>query len=275
MIDVAGVAFSVAVASAGLAALAPLGLPAHLTHPDAIDLALVLPRWDLSRWEGLRLGAVASAAAIAIPAGAWPLAIAVAFVPSLALHVRGARARERAAAGSVDVLHGTHAAMRGGMPLARALRLALDRVEPEVRRPFDEALRSFELNASFADAVRSVRERVRDRRVALALDALALVASEQLPAPKGAAVIASVADRLTFEGRLLDEIRARTSGVRAQIVILALLVPAIATYLAATMPGLGTTLASPLGRYLLIPIALVFEIVGVVASRSIVRGLAR
>ena len=56
--------------------------------------------------------------------------------------------------------------------------------------------------------------------------------------------------------------------------LLALLVPALALYLVATMPGLAATLASPVGRLVLLPAAAVFELAGIVASRAIVRDIA-
>ncbi len=185
---------------------------------------------------------------------------------------RGERAR--AAAGAGGVLHGTHAALRSGLPIALALRASLAAADPDVRAPFDRALRAFDLNASLADALRDAAAAARDRRLVLALEALALVASEELPATRAAAIVASVADRLSFEERLLAEIRARSSGVRAQIVLLALLVPALALYLVMTLPGLGATLATPLGAHVLVPAAVLFELAGIIASRAVVRGIA-
>jgi len=128
--------------------------------------------------------------------------------------------------------------------------------------PLDQALR---------DAAREIS----DRRITLALDALALIAAEQLPAARAAPVVASVGDRLAFDARLAEEIRARTSGVRAQIVLLALLVPALAVYLVLTLPGLGATLTSPLGIFVLVPCAILFEAAGILASRAIARDLDR
>lgn len=185
------------------------------------------------------------------------------------------RRREAAnlAAASVEVLGATHAAMRSGLPLAPALRLALERAPVVAADPFRRALRAFELNAPLDGALRDMARQATDPRVALALEALALVAAEQLPATRAAAVIGSVGDRLAFEARLAGEIRARTSGVRAQIVLLALLVPALALYLVVTLPGLGATLTSPLGLFVLIPGACLFEIAGILASRAVIRGI--
>jgi len=229
------------------------------------------------------LVAVAIGVAVAALAlAAYPSAVGSSFVPPVK-HVLSPRAllgrwhryrsRERASAGALGVLASTHAALRSGLPLAPALRLALADVDPRISEPFDRALRDFDLNATLDIALRAAAADAGDRRPALALEALALVAGEQLPASRAAAVIASVADRLSFEERLLAEVRARTSGLRAQIVLLALLVPALAVYLVATMPGLGATLATPLGMHVLLPAAFLFEIAGIVTSRAIVRAL--
>lgn len=268
-----GLALSTAVTSLALAALAPVGLPLRLTHPDAATLGLLLPRWSLARWEALRTAFVAAATLVAAPVGAWPVVVAAAATPSLLLRYLRARRRERASVSAIEILHSTHAAMRSGMPLAPALRMALERVDPAGRAPFESAVRAFALNAGLDGALADARAQATEQRVVVALDALALVAGEQLPASRGAALIGSVADRLSFEHRLLEEVRARSGGVRAQIVILALLVPALALYLAMTMPGLAATLATPLGRFVLVPSAAALELVGLLASRAIVREL--
>jgi Flp pilus assembly protein TadB len=187
---------------------------------------------------------------------------------------RRRRDRARAAAGATVVLQGTHAALRSGLPIALALRASLESVDRDVREPFDRALRAFDLNAPLGDVLRAAAAEARDRRLTLALEALALVASEQLPATRAAAIVASVADRLAFEERLLTEIRARSSGLRGQIVLLALLVPTLALYLVLTLPGLAATLATPLGAHVLVPMAILLELSGIIASRAIVRGVA-
>jgi Flp pilus assembly protein TadB len=201
----------------------------------------------------------------------WPAAL---HPVALLVRWRARRRRERAAAGSIGVLQSTCAALRSGLPLATALRVALDRTDPSARGPFERALLAFDLNAALDEALRAAAKETHDHRLGLALEALALAAGEQLPATRAAAVIASVADRLVFEERLLEEVRARTSGVRAQIVLLALLVPGLASYLVVTMPSLAVTLGTPLGTHVLLPAAFVFELAGILASRTIVRRIA-
>jgi Ca2+/H+ antiporter len=60
--------------------------------------------------------------------------------------------------------------------------------------------------------------------------------------------------------------------MRSQVVLLALVVPAIAAYLALTVPSLAATLGQPIGRFVLIPAAVVLEAVGVIASRRAIEG---
>jgi Flp pilus assembly protein TadB len=184
---------------------------------------------------------------------------------------RDRREARAARAHALTVLRSTHAALRSGMPLAGALRLALDAASPLGRSPFLRALRAFELGGPLGGRLAQTSTASTDRAVALALNALAMVSAEPLPASRAAALVGSVADRLSFEERLAQEVAARTSGLRAQVVLLALVVPALALYLLITLPGLAETLATPLGRFVLIPAALLFEIAGILASRAIVR----
>jgi len=169
-----------------------------------------------------------------------------------------------------EVLQGTLAGLRAGLPLSAALRAAT----AERTGAFGRAMRAFDLGMPLDTALRDAAARSRDRRVMLACDALALVAADQLAPTRSAAIIASVSDRLAFEDHLLEDVRARTAGARAQIALLAVLVPAIALYLAITLPGLAATLTTPLGTHVLLPAAALFEGAGLVASRRIVRGLA-
>ncbi|HET7701541.1 MAG TPA: hypothetical protein VFM06_11825 [Candidatus Limnocylindria bacterium] len=267
---------AIAVASLALLPLATGTALRGGRHPDASALALVAPAWSAARWEGLRAAGAAGAVAAFWGFGLWPLvliALIALVAPSVAIRWRAATLRSAAAARSLDILQGTHAALRSGVPLTGAVRLALDGIAPLAREPFERALRAFDLNLPLDEAFRAASREAGDRRVTLALDALAVVAREQLPAARAATIVAGVCDRLAFEQRLLDEVRSRTSGVRAQIVLLAFLVPALAAYLVATMPGLAATLASPLGLYVLAPVALLFEVAGLVASRQVIRSI--
>jgi Flp pilus assembly protein TadB len=135
------------------------------------------------------------------------------------------------------------------------------------------ALRAFDLGAPLDVALREAHAHAHDQRVVLGLDALALCVAEQLPASRCGTLIASVVDRLVFEQRIADDVRARTSGLRVQILLLAALVPGLALYLAITVPGVAETLAMPIGRFVLVPLAATLEAAGVIASRRVVRDI--
>jgi len=109
----------------------------------------------------------------------------------------------------------------------------------------------------------------------MALETLAMGIASRLPYDRAGILVAAVADRLAFEERLDEEIRARTAGLRSQVVLLALVVPAIAAYLAFTVPSLAATLGQPIGRFVLIPAALALEVIGVIASRRAIEGAQR
>lgn len=261
------VAVGVAVACVALVPLAPRGT--MVGHPERGLLATAGWTRGPWLWEVIRCAGVAAACAAATIGAPAILVVLAAIAPSVLLRWRASTRRRLAGRGALAVLQGAHAAIRSGNGLARALRNALERADPLLREPFDEALRAFDLNAALDAALRRAADHAWDARVAYALDALALVAAEDLPSSRAAAMIGAAADRLAFEQRLAEEVAARTAGLRAQIVLLALIVPALASYLAITMPGLAQTLTSPLGTFVLMPAAAVLEIAGIVASRSI------
>ena len=115
----------------------------------------------------------------------------------------------------------TLAGLRSGASLTEALRLATGSGRATGLAPFAGAVRAFDLGAPLDVALRDARAEARDRRVILGLEALSLCVAEQLPSSRGATLIASVVDRLVFEQRTADDVRARTSGLRIQVVLLA------------------------------------------------------
>jgi Flp pilus assembly protein TadB len=229
---------------------------------------------------GIAVGvAVAALALGAVAPGALPPAMTLArdrsrsLASAILAKLREGASSDAIAARSLVVLQMSSTALLAGMPLGPALRLAIGEATPVHGDPFGEVLRAIELNTPLDQALRAAALRGADQRAVRALDAMALVATERLPASRAGAVLASVADRLSYDAQLREDVRARASGVRAQIVLLALLVPALALYLVMTMPGLAATLSSPIGRVVLVPAAAAFEIAGILASRAIVRDI--
>jgi len=258
--------------------LAPLGssrmFSASLRHPEATVLrdAGWVRSWHA--WECLRAVVTISAAALAGSFGALPVGLAAALAPSIVARMLAARRRAERARQTVGVLQMTLASLRSGATLTEALRIALRSGEEIASQPFAGAMRAFDLGAPLDVALREARVGARDGRVILGLDALSVCVAEQLPASRCVTLIASVVERLVFEQRTADDVRARTSGLRVQIVLLAALVPGLALYLALTVPGMSDTLTTPLGRFVLVPLAAMLEGAGILASRRVVSDIA-
>jgi Flp pilus assembly protein TadB len=164
----------------------------------------------------------------------------------------------------------TVAGLRSGASLTEALRRAASSEEELAFGPFASAVRAFDLGAPLDAALRAARSGTDDDRVILGIDALSLCSAEQLAGSRCVALIVSAVDRLVFEQRTTDDVRARTSGLRIQVLLLAAVVPGLALYLAITVPGMGETLTTALGRFVLLPLAAVLETTGILASRRLV-----
>jgi Flp pilus assembly protein TadB len=271
-------AIALAVACAVLAPLArpPAALPGR--HPDAHALEIAGWRRPLVQWEAVRVFCVVVLAAIALATGLPLLAAAAAgaIVPSLLARSRAESASRGGRLATTRLLRTTEAVLRSGGGLPEALRRATDASDNRLaRRPFVDALRAFDLGAPLDDALRASAATAREARTKIALETLALGVGSRLPGERAGALVSAVADRLAFQERLDEEVRARTAGLRSQVLLLALIVPSIAAYLALTVPSLAETLAGPLGRTILVPAAIALEVVGIVASRRAVEGAVR
>ncbi len=257
--------------------LVPFGSPRiprlSIAHPERVVLREAGWTRSLLEWECLRVLAAICGLAVAGSLEALPLALVAPAVPSYVARTRAARRRDERARETVALLQMTLGGLRSGASLTEALRLAAGSGPELDLGPFAGALRAFDLGAPLDLALREARARARDPRVMLGLDALSLCVAEQLPGSRCATLIASVVDRLVFEQQVADDVRARTAGMRAQVVLLAALVPGLALYLAFTVPGMADTLSAPLGRFILLPLAAFLEIAGIIASRRLVSGI--
>jgi Flp pilus assembly protein TadB len=250
----------------------------RVAHPDSRALDDVNWRRPLWQWEAVR--ATCAAAGLLLSAGTSlpviPLVAAAAFGPSFVVRSRAASARWQARLAATRLLRATEAALRSGASLPEGLRRACEAADDRLaRRPFVEALRAFDLGAPLDQALRESARRATDARSRIALETLAMGIASRLTYDRAGTLVAAVADRLAFEERLDEEVRARTGGLRAQVVLLALIVPALSTYLALTVPTLAATLEQPIGRFVLIPAAVALEVVGLVASRRAIDGARR
>lgn len=246
-------------------------------HPDRDALADAGWTSGLARWECLRAAVVIGGIAIAHALSVTPLAaLALGLVPSIAARARAQAARDRARSALAQLLLDAHSALRSGIALPEALRRAAAACPDRLaRRPLETALQRFGLGDALDRAIREAVVGSADQRLSATFHTLALGISERLPIERAAALLGAMAERAVHDERVDADIRARTAGVRVQTYLLAVIVPALAAYLVVTMPGLGATLATPLGRTVLIPVAALLEIAGIAVNRRVVRGVSR
>jgi Flp pilus assembly protein TadB len=255
----------------------PAAIGLRIRHPDEALLADGGWRRGTRSWIGVQLS-VAAVAAATVPILGLPALLipAVAALPSVWIRMRATSARDRARRALTGIVVTAEAALRSGSSLPEALRRAADSsTEPSAARPVHDAVDAFDLGASLDAALLAAAASSADPRSRLALATLALGIAERLPRERTADLLGSLGERLTFEDRLADEIRARAAGARQQQRLLAALVPGLALYLAVTMPVLSTTLSSDLGRFVLIPVAAALEVIGIVLGRRVVAGALR
>jgi len=249
-----------------------------IAHPDRDALRDAGWTRSLLTWEATRAGATLLALVIAVALSLPPIPamVAGAIAPSMAARMRADRAGRRARGATTRMLRVTEAALRSNAGVPEALRRAIGGTEDRLAvRPFAAALRAFDLGAPLDDALRRAAGATADPRVRVALDTLALGIASRLPGERAGALVAAVADRLAFHERLEEDVRARTNGLQLQVILLAGLVPALTIYLSYTVPSLGSTLGSSLGKLVLIPAAVLLEAIGILASRRAVNGVLR
>ena len=248
----------------------------HVAHPDGA--ALRDAGWGISlrRWEALRGGLVTVGVAVSGAIGLAPaLGLLLGVLPSVLARARAGAARERARHDLPALLVATHAGLRSGLALPEALRRAVAGcTDPIARQPFEDALARFDVGDPLDVSLTAGALRAREPRTADAMRTLALGVAERMPVDGSASLLSAVADLARHDELLLDEIRARSAGVRVQMYMLAAVVPLLAGYLVVTMPGLAATLGSGVGRTFLVPAAAILEVAGIVVSRRIVRSVS-
>jgi len=255
VIAVGALAAGTAVALAGLAVA---GVTPRMPLP-------ALHRRDLA----LALVCAAGGVLAASIHGVAPVGLVAAAIPWWRRGRKRAARLRLAEASIIPVLEAIAGASRAGLVLRDALSLGRERARGELAERIADALAREELGASLAEAVGAVRAGAASRIDAVLAD-LQLCASARLGSDRVAALFEDVLSALRFERELAGDLRARTSGQRLQVWLLAAVVPLLALYLAAMSPTLADELSTPLGRGVLIPAGALFEIAGVVLTRRVV-----
>ena len=93
-----------------------------------------------------------------------------------------------------------------------------------------------------------------------------------MPTQAARSLFFELSTTIQFNVQLANEVRARSSGQRAQIWMLAVIVPGMYLYLRLTSPQLLSVLdETMLGRFVLLPLAAVLQVAGIALSLRIAR----
>ena len=163
--------------------------------------------------------------------------------------------------------------LTAGSTYLDALRQArLSCTDPWIREDLDYVIQRFLLDVPLHESLQTVRARVMTRNLGLIWETLLIGAANQLPTQAARTLFSELSSTVQFNVQLANEVRARSSGQRAQIWLLAVIVPGMYLYLRLMSPQLLSVLdETTVGRYVLFPLAAALEVMGLVLSFRITR----
>jgi tight adherence protein B len=179
----------------------------------------------------------------------------------------------RSEAEAPRLLQALLAGLTGGSTYLDALRQArLTSGDPWIREDLDFVIQRFLLDAPLHESLREVRARTTTRNLGLIWETLTICAENHLPTQAARSLFFELSTTVQFNVQLANEVRARSSGQRAQIWLLAVIVPGMYFYLRLTSPQLLSVLdETALGRFVLLPLAALLEVAGIALSLRIAR----
>ena len=213
-------------------------------------------------------GLVLGSPVVAVLAGAGGLA-----VPRLYLDALVRAQRRRTEAEAPRLLQVILASLAAGSTYLEALQEARARATDRwLRDDLDHVIAEFHLGVPLERSISQVRTATAGRNLALIWDNLAICIANRIPAARAKGLFVELSSTVQFNVQVQQEVRARTSGQRAQIWLLALIVPGLFLYLRVIDPDLFTVLdVTFVGRYVLLPVAVALEVLGLVLSFRLAR----
>jgi Flp pilus assembly protein TadB len=208
-------------------------------------------------------GLVIGSPVVAVLAGAGGFALPRLYVDAL---VRAQRRRTEAEA--PRMLQVILASLAAGSTYLEALQEARARAGDRwLRDDLDNVISEFHLGVPLERSIAEVRSATAGRNLSLIWDNLAICIANRIPAARAKGLFVELSSTVQFNVQVQQEVRARTSGQRAQIWLLALIVPGLFLYLRVLDGSLFAVLdATTLGRWVLFPVAVALEVLGVVLS---------
>jgi Flp pilus assembly protein TadB len=141
-----------------------------------------------------------------------------------------------------------------------------------VKADFEEVLGRYYANESLPDALADVRRRQAGRNLALVFDALNVLVRTHQSAAAAGRVLGTLGEAARSNQSIARQATAESRGLRLQALILAIVIPGLFLYLAATNPAMVAPVTeTDLGRLVLLPAAVVLEVAGIVLSWRVTR----
>lgn len=158
--------------------------------------------------------------------------------------------------------------LSGGRTYLEALDEARRRVKDRwLRDDLEHVVTQFHLDAPLDQSIREVRTAAAGRNMALIWDNLAICLANKIPTSRAKGLFSELSSTVQFNVQVQQEIRAKTSGQRVQIWLLAAIVPGLYLYLRFINPDFFFVLdQTVIGRFVLFPAAIALEILGLVLS---------
>lgn len=136
----------------------------------------------------------------------------------------------------------------------------------------DSIIQRFLLDAPLHESLTEIRAHTTTRNLGLIWDTLRICTENHLPTQKARTLLFELSATVQFNVQLANEVKARSSGQRAQIWLLAVIVPGLYLYLRLMSPQLLSVLDDTIvGRFVLFPLAALLEVAGIVFSFRIAR----
>ena len=194
-------------------------------------------------------------------------------VPGLVLRATLASARARADREALVLLRLLSAHLRTGATYVEALRSAAEGVTTsQVLDDLDWITNRFRLDRPLHGSLAVVAARTPGRNLRLAYRVLARAIEHGVAGRRAVTALEGLEGTIAANLRAKDDLRAKTRGLRIQIIVVALAIPIIHLYLRWTNPASFTVMAQPLGQYVLLPGAVACELVGLLLWRRFTRG---
>lgn len=141
-----------------------------------------------------------------------------------------------------------------------------------VKADFEELLGRYYAQEPLTDTLADLRARQAGRNLRLVFDALVVLVRTHQSATSAGEVLATLGEAARSNSAIAKQAVAESRGLRLQAAILAVVIPAMFIYLSVANPELTAPVTSTaLGQYVLLPLGIGLEVLGIVLSWRVTR----